>query len=176
MTTNRTSGDVDEVRRKLLRTSMVLGGAFAAGQIPYSRPQAKSFFGVRSAWAQPSVMFNFEVSFDVSGQGGPGTVCQNAIIDNIKVQVTPVPPVGTLMRCAPTTDDPANPTLIMTTSTTAPTDAAGCVRFAKIDLTGNVPNPPLAIGSILTMTVTFDDQATFGSSFGVTKLTVVAAC
>lgn len=46
---------VDEVRRKLLKSTAVLGGALAAGQLPYSSPSIKSFFGTRSAWAQPSV-------------------------------------------------------------------------------------------------------------------------
>ena len=45
---------VDNVRRKLLKSSMVAGGFLAAGHIPYTKPAVKSFFGVRSAWAQPS--------------------------------------------------------------------------------------------------------------------------
>jgi len=176
MTDNRSNGGVDEVRRKLLRTSLVLGGAFAAGQIPYSRPEIKSFFGVRSAWAQPSVTPTFVVSLQVSNLGGPGTACQNAIIDNIKVQVVPPPPAGTVLLCTPTTNDPNNLNLPMFSSTTVPTDAAGNVMFAKFDLIGNVPNPPLAIGSILTMTVSFNDPATFGSASASTSLTIIATC
>lgn len=174
MTKKRHGGGVDEVRRKLLRTSIVLGGAFAAGQIPYSRPETKSFFGIRSAYAQPSVMFSISCSFTVSADQGPGTACQNAIIQNVMAQATPAPPTGTLLRCTPTTDDPANSTLPTTTSTTVPTNATGGVMFAQIDLTGNVPNPPLAVGSILTMTVTFDDQATFGTATCSNQLTIVA--
>lgn len=45
---------VDSVRRKLLRASIVAGGGLALGQIPYSRPAVKSFFGTREAWAQAS--------------------------------------------------------------------------------------------------------------------------
>lgn len=45
---------VDEVRRKLLRSTAVLGGAFMAGQVPYASPAVKSFFGTREAWAQMS--------------------------------------------------------------------------------------------------------------------------
>lgn len=47
---------VDAVRRKLLKSSLVAGGFLAAGHLPYSKPAVKSFFGVRSAWAQPSVV------------------------------------------------------------------------------------------------------------------------
>jgi hypothetical protein len=176
MTNNQVGGNVDNVRRKLLRTSIVMGGAFAAGQIPYRRPETKSFFGVRSAWAQPTVPYTFDVSFQVSGTGGPGTACQNSIIDDIKVQVVPVPPAGTVLVCTPTTDDPNNLDLPTFSSTTVPTDDDGCVNFAKLDLIGNVPNPPLAIGSILTMTVTFEDQATFGTVSAASNLTIVAAC
>lgn len=176
MANKRPGGDVDNIRRKLLRTSIVLGGAFAAGQIPYSRPATKSFFGVRSAWAQPSVTFTFDVSISVSNQGGPGTACQNAIIDPINVCVTPPPPTGTVLECLPTTNDPNNSNLPAFSSTTQSTDSSGCVMFAKLDLTGNVPSPPLAIGSILTLTVRFRDQATFGSVSASTSLEIVAAC
>ncbi len=50
-----TQDRVDTVRRKLLRSSAVIGGGLALGHLPYQRPAVKSFFGVRSAWAQPSV-------------------------------------------------------------------------------------------------------------------------
>jgi hypothetical protein len=164
---------VDEVRRKLLRTSIVLGGAFAAGQIPYSRPQTKSFFGVRSAWAQPSVVYTITCSFEVSLPVPPvaGQACQEAVIQNITAQATPIPPVGTLLRCSPTTDDPANMGLLPDDS--LPTDAAGQVMFADFNFVTNVPNPLLSIGSIFTMTVTFDDQATFGTASCSNQLTII---
>lgn len=178
MTKKHDRGGVDDVRRKLLRTSVVLGGAFAAGQIPYSRPEIKSFFGIRSAYAQPSVVYSISCSFEVSlpVPPSPGQACQNAVIQNVVAQVTPVPLAGTVLQCTPTTDDPLNSTLPNFSSTTVPTDAAGMVSFASLDLIGNVPNPPLAIGSILTMTVTFQDTATFGSAFCSNDLEIIASC
>lgn len=56
MSENQRDLGVDQVRRKLLRSTAVLGGAFAAGQLPYDSPAVKSFFGTRSAWAQPSMV------------------------------------------------------------------------------------------------------------------------
>lgn len=165
---------VDEVRRKLLRSSIIASGAFALGHVPYSRPETKSFFGIRSAYAQPSVVTTITCSFTVTPNPGTGQACQNSVIQTILAQVTPTPPVGTLLRCTPTTNDPLNSTLPTTTSTTAPTDAAGSVMFAQINLTGNVPNPPLALGSILTMTVAFDNQAAFGTASCSNQLTIVA--
>lgn len=167
---------VDRVRRKLLRTSIVIGGGFAAGQIPYTRPETKSFFGVRSAWAQASVVYSISCSFDVSlpMPAVPGTACQNAVLQNIVVQVTPTPPTGTVLRCVPTTDDPANAGLLPDDS--VGTDATGKVTFADFDLTGNVPNPPLLVGSVLTMTVSFQNQATFGMASCSNSLTISAAC
>ncbi len=176
MTRNQDGGSVDGVRRKLLRSSLVAGGAFALGQLPYERPAVKSFFGTRSAWAQPSVAFtitcSFEVSLPVPPQ--PGSACQNAILQNMMAQVTPIPPVGTVLRCVPTTTDPSNVGLLP--DDFLPTDGAGTVTFADFNFTGNVPNPPLAIGSVLTMTVTFQDQATFGPVSCSNQLTIIAAC
>ena len=45
---------VDEIRRKLLRTGMIAGGGFVLGSLPYAKPQVKSFFGQRAAFAQPT--------------------------------------------------------------------------------------------------------------------------
>ncbi len=168
------SDPIDPIRRKLLRTSMVLGGVFAVGQIPYTAPRLKSFFGVREAWAQLTGPFTIACSAEATTDQGPGTACQNAVIQNATAQVSPVPPAGTVLRCTPTTDDPANASLSTTSSTTVATDAAGMASFAVLDLTGNVPSPPLLAGSVLTMTVTFDDQATFGNATCVTQFTIVA--
>ncbi|MFQ5524627.1 MAG: hypothetical protein ACE5GX_00065 [Thermoanaerobaculia bacterium] len=63
---------VDNVRRKLLKSSMVAGGFLAAGSLPYAKPAVKSFFGLRSAWAQPSVMAQFTGNLPDLG-GGQGT-------------------------------------------------------------------------------------------------------
>ena len=46
--------DLDAVRRKLLKSTLTAGGFLAAGHVPYVKPAVKSFFGVRSAWAQPT--------------------------------------------------------------------------------------------------------------------------
>lgn len=167
---------VDQVRRKLLRSGLILGGAFAAGQIPYSRPAVKSFFGVRSAWAQASVVYTISCSFEVSlpMPAVPGQACQNAVLQNFMAQVTPIPPVGTVLRCTPTTDDAANTGLLP--DDFLPTDAAGQVMFANFDLTTNVPVPPLMVGSTVTMTVAFDDPATFGMASCFNTVTIIAAC
>lgn len=66
---------VDTVRRKLLKSSMVAGGLLAAGHLPYVKPAVKSFFGVRTAWAQASG--NFTAQFigtlvDLGGLEGTG--------------------------------------------------------------------------------------------------------
>lgn len=165
---------VDPVRRKLLRTSMVLGGGFALGQIPYARPRLKSFFGVREAWAQLTGPATIACTAEASASQGAGTACQDAIIQNITAQVSPVPPAGTQVQCRPTTNDPNNATLPNFSTTTMGTDAAGMVSFAPLNLMGNVPNPPLAVGSVLTLTTTFADQATFGTASCVNQFTIVA--
>lgn len=170
----RWNRSADPVRRKLLRTSLVLGGGFALGQIPYVRPRLKSFFGVREAWAQLTGPATIACTAEASASQGAGTACQDAIIQNITAQVSPVPPVGTELRCRPTTSDANNATLPDFSTTTLATDAAGMVSFAPLDLTGNVPNPPLAVGSVLTMTVTFVDEATFGTASCVNQFTIVA--
>lgn len=172
MSEKNASDPIDPIRRKLLRTSVVLGGVFAVGQTPYAPPRLKSFFGVREAWAQLTGPFTITCSAEASAGQGPGTACQDAIIQNATAQVSPVPPVGTLLTCTPTTDDPANATLPDFSTTSAATDATGTVTFAQLDLTGNVPNPPLAEGSVLTMTVTFADPSISDASC-VNQFTIV---
>ena len=46
----------DRARRKLLQAGAIGAGALAAGHLPWERPEVKSFFGVRSAWAQTSFL------------------------------------------------------------------------------------------------------------------------
>ena len=63
---------VDAVRRKLLKASAVVGGSMILGHATYQKPAWKSFFGVRSAWAQPTAF----TQHIVNGQLGvlaPGT-------------------------------------------------------------------------------------------------------
>lgn len=54
MSQERLEERVDSVRRKLIKASVVAGGGLALGHVTYQRPAWKSFFGVRSAWAQPT--------------------------------------------------------------------------------------------------------------------------
>ncbi|MFQ5524662.1 MAG: hypothetical protein ACE5GX_00240 [Thermoanaerobaculia bacterium] len=170
------AGSVDVVRRKLLKSTMLAGGAFALGSAPYVKPGVKSFFGVRAAYAQPSIVYTISCSFEVSlpNPPVPGVACQNAVISNIIATVSPIPPVGTVLRCTPTTTDPGNTSLLP--DDFLPTDAAGQVMFFPFDLTGNVPFPPLGIGETFTLNVTFDDQAAFGMAFCSATLDIVAAC
>ena len=66
--------DLDPVRRKLLRSSLAAGGFLAAGHLPYVKPAVKSFFGVRSAWAQPTGVTTAQFSGDLADLGqGLGT-------------------------------------------------------------------------------------------------------
>ncbi len=65
----RSTEQVDTVRRKLLRSSMVAGGFLAAGHLPYAKPAVKSFFGVRGAWAQVSI-FSAQFTGSLPDQGG----------------------------------------------------------------------------------------------------------
>ena len=174
MAEKKHSREIDPVRRKLLRATAVLGGAFAAGQLPYEKPAFKSFLGVRQAWAQGSGPSTLTCSAMVVPDPGPGMACQSGIIQNVIVQVSPIPPVNTQIRCTPSTDDASNSTLPTFSTTQLGTDAAGQVMFAPFDLMGNVPNPPLAIGSVLSMTATFVDTATFGTAFCTSQFTIVA--
>jgi hypothetical protein len=155
---------------------MIAGGAFAVGHVPYSRPETKSFFGIRSAYAQPSVVYTISCSLEPSLPVPPvmGQACQNAILQNIVATVSPIPPVGTMLRCSPTTDDPVNMGLLP--DDFLPTNGAGQVMFFPFNLVTNVPTPPLQVGSILTMTVTFNDPASFGMASCSTPITITPAC
>lgn len=174
MTEKKRSGpETDPVRRKLLRATALLGGAFAAGRLPYEKPAMKSFFGVRQAWAQGSGPFTLTCTAEVVPSPGPGQACQNSVVQNIMVQVSPIPPVGTQVQCVPTTTDANNATLPNFSTTNALTDATGKVTFAQLDLMGNVPNPPLAAGSVLTLTASLTNPGLIATSCG-TQLTIVA--
>lgn len=77
MTENRLEERVDQVRRKLLRASAVVGGGAVLGHLTYQKPAWKSFFGVRSAWAQPTAFFRHMVSGQL-GTLAPGNPDPNA--------------------------------------------------------------------------------------------------
>ena len=72
--------------------------------------------------------------------------------------VSPIPQVGTELICVATTNDPANPSA---PPDIQPTNASGVVTFLSLDL-GSFGIPPIAVGSTLTLTVSFVDTATFG--------------
>ena len=165
--------EIDPVRRKLLRATAVLGGAFAAGALPYEKPSFKSFYGTRQAWAQGSGPSTLTCSALVVPSPNPGEACQDSVVQGVTVQVSPIPPVGTVIRCIPTTDDANNATLPDVSSTTATTDAAGQVTFAPLDLMGNVPNPPLAIGSLLSLNAEFVDKAAFDNAYCSSQFRIV---
>jgi hypothetical protein len=69
---------VDAVRRKLLKSSLVAGGFLAAGHVPYSKPAVKSFFGVRTAWAQPSGPLTAQFLGSLPDLGGGAGTGQDA--------------------------------------------------------------------------------------------------
>ncbi len=72
MTEERLQDRVDSVRRKLLKTSAVIGGTAVLGHLTYQRPAWKSFFGVRSAWAQPTSFMQHVLNGQL-GTMAPGT-------------------------------------------------------------------------------------------------------
>ncbi len=63
---------VDDVRRKLLKASAVVGGGMVLGHLTYQKPAWKSFFGVRSAWAQPTSFLQLTLQNQL-GVLAPGT-------------------------------------------------------------------------------------------------------
>ena len=66
--TNREN--LDSVRRGLLKSSLAAGGFLATGHLPYVKPAAKSFFGVRSAWAQPTGVTDAQFTGTLVDLGG----------------------------------------------------------------------------------------------------------
>lgn len=70
MPSPKSAEQVDNIRRKLLKSSMMAGGFLAAGSLPYAKPAVKSFFGVRSAWAQASA-FSAQFTGQLSDLGSP---------------------------------------------------------------------------------------------------------
>jgi hypothetical protein len=88
---------------------------------------------------------------------------------NISATVSPIPPVGTLIRLIPTHDDPGQGSYL---EQVEPTDASG-VADGFISL--GFPNAdPFELGTVFTLRFEFDDTATFGDSFCEISFTVVA--
>lgn len=73
MNEERLEERVDDVRRKLLKTSAVVGGTMVLGHLTYQKPAWKSFFGVRSAWAQPTSFLQHQFQGQL-GTSAPGTM------------------------------------------------------------------------------------------------------
>ncbi len=72
MAQERLDERVDNVRRKLIKASAVVGGGAVLGHVTYQRPAWKSFFGVRSAWAQPTSFLQHVLNGQL-GVLAPGT-------------------------------------------------------------------------------------------------------
>lgn len=67
---------LDSVRRRFLRAGLVAGSGLALGHLPWAKPEVKSFFGVRSAYAQASALVVCTVSptsLDFSAPAGPSS-------------------------------------------------------------------------------------------------------
>lgn len=69
---DRLEDRVNDVRRKLLKASAVVGGSMVLGHLTYQKPAWKSFFGVRSAWAQPTSFMQHVLNGQL-GVLAPGT-------------------------------------------------------------------------------------------------------
>jgi hypothetical protein len=72
MSEERLEERVNDVRRKLLKASAVVGGSVVLGHLTYQKPAWKSFFGVRSAWAQPTSFMQHVLDGQLGTQA-PGT-------------------------------------------------------------------------------------------------------
>lgn len=72
MSEDRLDERVNDVRRKLLKASAVVGGSMVLGHLTYQKPAWKSFFGVRSAWAQPTSFLQHVLDGQL-GTSAPGT-------------------------------------------------------------------------------------------------------
>ena len=169
----REEGRPDRLRRKLLKSSVLLGGAVAAGHaLPYVKPGSSSFEGIPSAYAFQTPTFSFTGSSAQDPDVNPGEVRQGGIVINITATISPIPPLGTQIDCAVTSTDPTN---AVGTGSTAGTDAAGVASFPNFSMLTGFPAPLVAVGSIVSFTFTFVDQATYGPSSRVESLTVVPA-
>ena len=161
----------DRLRRKLLRSSALLGGALAAGHaLPYAKPGSKSFMGISSAYAVQTPGFMFSGCFAEEEFGVAGEVNPSGLVSSITATVSPIPPVGTAISLTVTSTDPLNPT---GTGSTAPTDAAGIAAFGDFDMFTDFGGAPtLPDGAVVSFTHAFVDTATFGTDTCVTNLTV----
>ncbi len=169
---NRVDDRPDELRRKLLKSSALLGGAFAAAHaMPYVKPGSKSFEGIPSAYAMLSPGGPYLIpsctAEDLSTL--PGEVADDGIVTNITATVVPIPPTPLLIDCTPTSTDPANPS---GTTASALTDAAGVATFPDFNMSTDWPSPLVQVGEDVTFTHSFNDPAC-GPDTCATTLTVV---
>ncbi len=166
----RRTDRIDETKRRLVKSSVLTGAALATGRVPYASPRVKSFFG-DSAFAGVTPVYTISCSAIPTEVGSSGGICDDANLVNIVAMVSPIPPIGTQLRCNATSDDPQNPSVAPGTQAT---DAQGEVQFFSVSL-GLFGNPPIAAGSTVTLRTTFVDPFTFGNAECV-QTWVVEAC
>jgi hypothetical protein len=156
-------------RRDTLKALAAAGGAVALSMLPngWEKPAVK--IGTLPAFAQVSPVYTITCGAAGADQP-PGQVNRDGVIINIQATVSPIPPQGTGVQDAITTDDPNHPSLRESVATT---NASGVADFANFDL-ANL-SPWLAFGTLITLTFTFSDQATFGTASCSTTLTVIRA-
>ncbi|MCP4204882.1 MAG: hypothetical protein GY769_23485 [bacterium] len=144
------SEQVDAVRRKLLKSSMVAGGFLAAGHLPYSKPALKSFFGVRSAWAQPS-SFMVQFTGDLPDLGGGFGTGQDAW------QFDTTQPNTTLTINAIVTVGTANQEIGLF-APGIPVFGVNLLTGAPGGYTGPFPVAPIVVAAVGTYTLAIEDN------------------
>lgn len=118
-------GHVDEVRRKLLKASAVAGGSLALGSLPYQKPEIKSFFGVRSAWAQATSFLEINMAGQLGVQA-PGTPDPSASQDAYEFQVLSP---NTQLTITATPDGNIDPEIFLYGPNPAPPPFAGLTNL-----------------------------------------------
>lgn len=157
-------------RRRLLRALLISGGsAVTLGVLPATWATPVVETATLPPHAQASA-----TAFNLSCQAETGfvgrRVPQNGQISQIKVNVPPIYPYNAELHCRVTTDDPHHPSdQFQTLSAFKGDDGA---VYPPFDLLTEVNTPPIAVGSTITFTVSFADQATFLDDFCSTTITV----
>lgn len=157
-------------RRRLLRALLISGGsAVTLGLLPatWATPV------VETATLPPHAKASAN-AFNLSCQAETGfvgrRVPQNGQISQIKVNVPPIYPYNAELHCRVTTDDPHHTgNQFQTLSAFKGEDGA---VYPPFDLLTEVNKPPIAVGSTITFTVSFADQATFLDDSCSTTITV----
>ena len=145
------AGEVDNVRRKLLKSSLVAGGFLAAGHIPYVKPTIKSFFGVRTAWAQPSGTLTVQFTGNLPDLGGGFGTGQDAW------QFDTTQPNTTLTINAMVTAGTANHEIGLFAPGVAVT-GINLLTGAPGGYTGPFPAAPILVAAVGTYTLAIEDN------------------